>query len=45
MNFPFKDNIWAGDLAEMRSFFSKNKNIKYLLCAIDVLTKYHGLNL
>ena len=45
VNFPFKDNIWAGDLAEMRSFFSKNKNIKYLLCAIDVLTKYHGLNL
>ena len=28
----FKDNIWAGDLAEMRSLSSKNKNFKYLLC-------------
>ena len=28
----FKDNIWAADLAEMESFSSKNKNVKYLLC-------------
>ena len=35
----FKDSIWATDLAEMGSFSSKNKNVKYLLCAIDVLTK------
>ena len=25
-----KDNIWEADLAEMRSLFSKNKNIRYL---------------
>ena len=25
----FKDNIWAADLAEMESLFSKNKNVKY----------------
>ena len=31
-----KDNIWAADLSEMRSLSSKNKNIKYLLCVIDV---------
>ena len=36
----FKDNIWAADSAEMESLSSKNKNVKYLLCAIDVFTKY-----
>ena len=36
----FKDNIWAVDLAEMESLSSKNKNVKYLLCVIDVFTKY-----
>ena len=35
-----KDNIWAADLAEMESWSSKNKNGKYLLCVIDVFTKY-----
>ena len=35
-----KDNIWAADLAEMESLSSKNKNVKYLLCVIDVFTKY-----
>ena len=29
----------AVDLAEMGSFSSKNKNIKNLLCVIDVFTK------
>ena len=36
----FKDNIWAADLAEMWPLSSKNKNVKYLLCDIDVFTKY-----
>ena len=35
-----KDNIWVADLAEMESLSSKNKNVKYLLCTIDVFTKY-----
>ena len=35
----FKDNILAADLAEMRSMSSKNQNVKYLLCVIDVFTK------
>ena len=30
----FKENIWEANLAEMRSFSSKNKNVKYLLCVI-----------
>ena len=33
-----KDNIWAVDLAEMRSLSSKNKNVKYILCVIDVFS-------
>ena len=32
----FKDDIWAGDLAEIGSLSSKNKNVKYLLCVIDI---------
>ena len=36
----FKDNIWAADLAEMRSLFSRNKNVKFISRAIDVFTKY-----
>ena len=36
----FKDNIWAADLAVTESLSSKNKKIKYLLCAMDVFTKY-----
>ena len=35
----FKGKILAVDLAEMGSFSSKNKNIKNLLCVIDVFTK------
>ena len=37
----FKDNIWGGvDLADMQSLSRKNKGIKYLLCAIDLYSKY-----
>ena len=36
----FKENIWAAYLAEMGSLSSKNKNVKHLLFAIDVFTKY-----
>ena len=36
----FRNNIWAADLAEMGSLSSKNKNGKYLLCAINISTKY-----
>ena len=35
----FKGKILAVDLAGMGSFSSKNKNIKNLLCVIDVFTK------
>ena len=36
----FKDNIWGVDLAEMQSLSRKNKGIKYLLCVIDLYSKY-----
>ena len=36
----YKDRIWTADLAEMKSLSSKNKNVKYLLCVINVFTKY-----
>ena len=36
----FKDNIWGVDLADMQSLSRKNKGIKYLLCTIDLFSKY-----
>ena len=38
--WQFKDNIWGVDLADMQSLSKKNKGIKYLLCAIDLYSKY-----
>ena len=40
MYSQFKDNIWGVDLADMQSLSRKNKSIKYLLCAIDLYSKY-----
>ena len=36
----FKDNTWGIDLADMQSLSKKHKGIKYLLCAIDLYSKY-----
>ena len=36
----FKDNIWGVDLADVQSFSKYNKGVKYLLCAIDLFSKY-----
>ena len=36
----FKDNIWGVDLADMQSLSRKNKGIKYLLCPLDLYSKY-----
>ena len=36
----FTDNIWVVDLADMQSLSKYNKGIKYLLCAIDLFSKY-----
>ena len=36
----FQDNIQRVDLADMQSLSKCNKGIKYLLCAIDLFSKY-----
>ena len=36
----FRDDIWGVDLADMQSLSKKNEGIKYLLCAIDLFSKY-----
>ena len=35
-----RDNIWGVDLADMQSLSKYNKGIKYLLCGIDLFSKY-----
>ena len=36
----FKDNIWGLDLADIQLISKYNKGIRYLLCAIDLFSKY-----
>ena len=36
----FKDNIWGVDLADMQLISKYNKGIRYLLCVIDLFSKY-----
>ena len=36
----FRDIIWGVDLADMQSLSTYNKGIKYLLCAMDLFSKY-----
>ena len=36
----FREKIWAADWAGIESLSSDNKNVKYLLCFMDVFTKY-----
>ena len=36
----FKDNVWSADLADMQLISKYNKGIRYLLCAIDLFSKY-----
>ena len=40
MYSQFRDNIWGVDLADTQSLSKKNKGIKYLLCAVDLFSKY-----
>ena len=36
----FKDNIWGADLADMQLSNKCNKGIRFLLCVIDIFSKY-----
>ena len=40
MYSSFKDNIWGVELADMQLISKYNKRIRYLLCAIDLFSKY-----
>ena len=40
MYSTFKDGIWGVDLADMQLISKYNKGIRYLLCAIDLFSKY-----
>ena len=36
----FKDNIWAADLADMQLISKINKGFRFLVCVIDIYSKY-----
>ena len=36
----FKNNIWGADLADMIIISKFNKKFRFLLCAIDIFSKY-----
>ena len=36
----FRDNIWGADLADMQLMSKFNKGFRFLLCVIDIFSKY-----
>ena len=36
----FKDNIWGADLADIQLISKCNKGFRFLLCVIDIFSKY-----
>ena len=40
MYSPFKDNIWGADLADMQSISKFNIEFRFILCVIDLFSKY-----
>ena len=40
MHSAFKDNIWGADLADMQLISKFNKGFRFLLCVIDIFSKY-----
>ena len=36
----FKDNIWGADLTDMQLISKFNKRFRFLLCVIDIFSKY-----
>ena len=36
----FTDNIWGADLADMQLLNKFNKGFRFLLCVIDIFSKY-----
>ena len=40
VNSPFIDNIWDVDLVDMQIISKFDKRIRFLLCIIDIYSKY-----
>ena len=40
MYSSFNDNIWGVDLADMQLLSKFNKGLRFLLCVIDIFSKY-----
>ena len=40
MHSSFRDNIWGVDLADMQLLSKFNKGFRFLLCVIDIFSKY-----
>ena len=40
VNSSFKDNIWGADLVDIKLISKYNKGIRFLLCVIDIFSKY-----
>ena len=40
MHSPFRDNIWGVDLADIQLLSKFNKGFRFLLCVIDIFSKY-----
>ena len=40
---PFTENIWGGDIADMQLTRNFNKGTRFLLCVIDIFSKYAWL--
>ena len=36
----FRDNIWAADLVDMQLISNFKKGFRFLLCVIDIFSKY-----
>ena len=36
----FRDNIWGADLADVQLIIKFNKGFRFLLCVIDIFSKY-----
>ena len=42
MYSSFKDNIWGVDLADMQLLSKFNEGFRFLLCVIDIFSKYYS---
>ena len=40
VHWPFINNIWAADLADMQLISKLNKEFRFLLCVFDIYNKY-----